>query len=26
VAKKHPSLAKYFRVTDIREPIDLLKR
>jgi thymidylate synthase ThyX len=26
VAKKHPSLAKYFRVTDAREPIDLLKR
>jgi thymidylate synthase ThyX len=26
VAKKHPSLAKYFRVTDVHEPIDLLKR
>src|SRR5206468_8023034 len=26
VAKKHPSLAKYFRVTDVREPMDLLKR
>jgi thymidylate synthase ThyX len=26
VAKKHPALAKYFRVTDVREPIDLLKR
>lgn len=26
VAKKHPALAKYFRVTDIKEPIDLLKR
>jgi thymidylate synthase ThyX len=26
VAKKHPALAKYFRVSDIREPIDLLKR
>ncbi len=26
VAKKHPSLAKYFRVTDVREPIDLLQR
>jgi hypothetical protein len=26
VAKKHSSLAKYFRVTDVREPIDLLKR
>ena len=26
VAKKHPSLAKYFRVTDIKEPLDLLKR
>lgn len=26
VARKHPSLAKYFRVTDVREPVDLLKR
>jgi thymidylate synthase ThyX len=26
VARKHPSLAKYFRVTDINQPIDLLKR
>jgi thymidylate synthase ThyX len=26
VARKHPSLAKYFRATDVREPIDLLKR
>ncbi|HEX4606057.1 MAG TPA: FAD-dependent thymidylate synthase, partial [Candidatus Angelobacter sp.] len=26
VAKKHPSLAKYFRVTDVNQPIDLLKR
>jgi thymidylate synthase ThyX len=26
VAKKHPALAKHFRVTDIKEPIDLLKR
>jgi thymidylate synthase ThyX len=26
VAKKHPALAKYFRVTDVHEPIDLLKR
>jgi thymidylate synthase ThyX len=26
VARKHPSLAQYFRVTDVREPIDLLKR
>jgi thymidylate synthase ThyX len=25
-AKRHPSLAKYFRVTDVREPVDLLKR
>jgi len=24
--KKHPSLAKYFRVHDVREPVDLLKR
>jgi len=26
VAKKHPSLARYFRVTDVNRPIDLLKR
>jgi thymidylate synthase ThyX len=26
VAKKHPALAKYIRVTDVREPVDLLKR
>ena len=26
VARKHRSLAKYFRVTDVRQPIDLLKR
>ena len=26
VAKKYPALAKYFRVADVREPIDLLKR
>ena len=26
VARRHPSLARHFRVTDIREPVDLLKR
>jgi thymidylate synthase ThyX len=26
VARKHPALAKYFRVQDVREPVDLLKR
>jgi thymidylate synthase ThyX len=26
VARAHPSLAKYFRVTDVREPVDLLRR
>ncbi len=26
VAKKYPVIAKYFRVTDVREPVDLLKR
>ena len=26
VARKHPSLARYFRVTDIKEPVDLLRR
>ena len=26
VKKKHPALAQYFRVHDVREPVDLLKR
>ena len=26
VAERHPALAKYFRVTDIRQPVDLLQR
>lgn len=26
VAERYPSLAKYFRVTDVRVPVDLLKR
>jgi thymidylate synthase ThyX len=26
VHRQHPSLAKYFRVTDVHEPVDLLKR
>jgi thymidylate synthase ThyX len=26
VARKHPALAKYFRVHDVKEPIDLLRR
>lgn len=26
VARKHPSLARYFRVCDVKEPVDLLKR
>jgi hypothetical protein len=26
VAKRYPALAKYFRVTDVRQPVDLLKR
>lgn len=26
VARAYPALAKYFRVTDVREPVDLLKR
>jgi len=26
VAEKYPTLAKYFRVHDVREPVDLLKR
>jgi thymidylate synthase ThyX len=26
VAQKHPSLAKHMRVTDVKEPVDLLKR
>jgi thymidylate synthase ThyX len=25
-SKKYPALAKHFRVTDVREPVDLLKR
>ncbi len=25
-AKRYPALAKYFRVTDVRQPVDLLKR
>jgi thymidylate synthase ThyX len=25
-AQRYPALAKYFRVTDVREPVDLLKR
>jgi hypothetical protein len=25
-AKRHPSLARYFRVTDIHQPVDLLQR
>src|SRR5262249_32672262 len=25
-ARKYPALAKYFRVHDVREPVDLLKR
>ena len=25
-AQKYPALAKHFRVTDVREPVDLLKR
>ena len=24
--RQHPTLARYFRVTDVREPVDLLKR
>jgi thymidylate synthase ThyX len=26
VAKKHPSLAPYFRIEDVNEPVDLLRR
>jgi thymidylate synthase ThyX len=26
VRRQHPSLARYFRVTDVKEPVDLLKR
>jgi len=26
VAKRYPTLARHFRVTDVREPVDLLKR
>jgi thymidylate synthase ThyX len=26
VKKQHPALAEYFRVTDVNEPVDLLKR
>jgi Thymidylate synthase complementing protein len=26
IAKKHPSLARYFRVADVKEPVDLLRR
>jgi hypothetical protein len=26
VAQRYPALAKHFRVTDVREPVDLLKR
>jgi thymidylate synthase ThyX len=26
VARRHPSLAEYFRVEDVREPVDLLRR
>jgi hypothetical protein len=26
VARKHPSLARYFRVSNVKEPLDLLKR
>jgi thymidylate synthase ThyX len=26
VARRYPALMKYFRVTDVREPVDLLKR
>jgi thymidylate synthase ThyX len=26
VAKRYPALARYFRVVDVREPVDLLKR
>jgi len=26
VKRQHPALAEYFRVTDVNEPVDLLKR
>ncbi|HET7440028.1 MAG TPA: FAD-dependent thymidylate synthase, partial [Terriglobales bacterium] len=26
IARKHPALARYFRVQDVRQPVDLLKR
>jgi len=26
VAERYPALARHFRVTDVREPVDLLKR
>jgi len=26
VQERHPALAQYFRVTDVNEPVDLLKR
>src|SRR5271166_2322058 len=26
ISRRYPALAKYFRVTDVREPVDLLKR
>ena len=26
VKRKHPAMAEYFRVHDVREPVDLLKR
>jgi thymidylate synthase ThyX len=26
VAKRHPSLARFFRVHDVRQPVDLLQR
>jgi hypothetical protein len=26
VSKKYPALAQYFRVHDVREPVDLLRR
>ena len=26
VRKKYPAMAKYFRVTNVHEPVDILKR
>jgi hypothetical protein len=26
VAERYPALARHFRVSDVREPVDLLKR